>query len=155
MLRYTQPSSPIRDKYTNLPKGHKIEYLILVGEGNISLRRKGVEEPVYYFFHGNFPDVEFFALRRYIHVIEEGPEESIFDPTEALACQRSVIQPIYGTVIDNRISGINKEGNLYVLPSGKNTNPMVDNMAIIFPDGNTMDEDYDGAPENIPEQQHQ
>ena len=37
--------------------------------------------PVYYFFHGDFVGVGFFALRFYVHVVEEGPKECIFDPT--------------------------------------------------------------------------
>ena len=33
-----------------------------------------MEVPVYYFFRGDFPGVEFFALELYIHVLEMGPE---------------------------------------------------------------------------------
>ena len=29
-------------------------------------------------------------------MMEEVPEESLFGPTEFLACQRAVMQPIYG-----------------------------------------------------------
>ena len=50
---------------------------------------------VYYFYHDDFPGVEFFAARRYIHVMEEVPEESLFGPTEFLACQMAVMKPIY------------------------------------------------------------
>ena len=34
---------------------------------------KGVEVPVYYFFHGDFPGVYFFASQCCIHLIEEAP----------------------------------------------------------------------------------
>ena len=61
----------------NHPKGHKLENLVLVQESNISLRRKGVAAPVYYFFHGELPYVEFFSSRSYVGVTEEGPEENI------------------------------------------------------------------------------
>ena len=81
MSRYIHSSRPIREKYTNIPKGHKLEDLILVGESNMSLRRKGVTAPVYYFYRCDFPLVEFFAVRRYIHVMEEVPEEILFVPT--------------------------------------------------------------------------
>ena len=56
----------------NLPKEHKLESLVLVEESNMSLRRKGVEVPVYYFFHRDLPGVEFFASQHYIHVVDGG-----------------------------------------------------------------------------------
>ena len=52
-----------------------------------------MEVPVYYFFYGDFPDVELFASQRYIHVVEEGPTEFIFDHSEAPAFKRAVVQP--------------------------------------------------------------
>ena len=58
----------------NRPKGHKLEGLILVGERNMSLWRKEVELQVYYFFHGDYVSVDFFASRRYVHVVEEDHE---------------------------------------------------------------------------------
>ena len=78
-----------------------------------------MEVSVYYFFHGSFHDVEFFASKSYVHVKHEGPEESIFDPTEAQDCKRDVMQQIYITEEDNILDWINEEGNLLVLPSGK------------------------------------
>ena len=39
----------------------------------------GVDVPVYYFLHGYFLAVEFFSVRCYIHVVDEGPVECIFD----------------------------------------------------------------------------
>ena len=62
----------------NRPKGKNIEGLILVGEENRRLWRKGGETSVYHLSHGNLPDVDFFAAQHYIHVMEEGPEEIIF-----------------------------------------------------------------------------
>ena len=81
MSRYIHLSVTTRERYINLPKGHKLEGLILVGESNRTLQGKGVEVPVYYLFHGDLPDVELFALQSYINVVEEGPEECIFDNT--------------------------------------------------------------------------
>ena len=48
--RYSHYNGPIHKRYTNLPKGHKIEGFIFVGESNRSFCRKGVESPMYYFF---------------------------------------------------------------------------------------------------------
>ena len=44
-----------------------------------------MEVPLYYLFHVDLTDVEFFASRRYINVAEEGPEEGLFGPAEAPA----------------------------------------------------------------------
>ena len=81
----------------NLSKGHKIENLILVGGTNMRLRKKGMSSPVDYFFHGEFPDIQLFASLCYVYVMEWVPKESLFDPTEAQAYDRAVIEPILGT----------------------------------------------------------
>ena len=69
---------------------------------------KGVEVPVYYFFHGDFPDVEFFSLQHYIHVMEEITEECLFDHAEAPDCKRAAIQYVHGTEIENQINRSNE-----------------------------------------------
>ena len=51
------------------PKEHKLDNFILVGERNSILQRKGVVVPVYCFFYDNFPDVEYFSARLYIHLL--------------------------------------------------------------------------------------
>ena len=101
MSRYIRLSNTTRERYTSLPKGHKLEGLVLVGERNISLRRKGVEAPVYSYFYGYYPNVEFFATWHSIHVVEKGPGGCLFDPTEALDCERAVIQLICGRRANN------------------------------------------------------
>ena len=47
MSRFTQPSKPIREKYPNRPKYHKLEDLILIAESEISIRRGGGLAKVY------------------------------------------------------------------------------------------------------------
>ena len=61
MSRPIHPSRTIHEKYTNRPKGHKLEGFVLVGEGGRVLRRKGLITLLYYFFRAVFPDVDFFA----------------------------------------------------------------------------------------------
>ena len=48
-----------------------------------------------------FPDVELFVSQRYIIVVEEGPEECIFDHEEAPACEGAVMQQIRGKEAGN------------------------------------------------------
>ena len=69
MSRSIHPRGTIHERYKNIPQGNKLEGLILVGESNISLWKKGAEVPVYYFFHRDSVDVEFFASRDYIRVV--------------------------------------------------------------------------------------
>ena len=70
----------------------------------------------------------------------EGPEEFPFYPTEAPACKRDFVQPICGTEAENRFDGSDEEGNLPVLPSGKITNPMEDDIAVLCCIGITIDD---------------
>ena len=60
-----------------------------------------METPMYYLFHVDLPDVEFFNFQHYIHVVKEGPDECNFDPKEAPACKRFVMQPIHGMDTEN------------------------------------------------------
>ena len=142
-------------KNTNIPKGHKLEDFILVRESNKSLRRKGVTAPVYSFFHGDFPVVEFFFTCCYMHITDEGPDESLFGTTEFLACKMAVMQPIYGTEAENQIGRSDEENNMPVMSLGKNTNMTADHMDIFFCIIIKINDDNDPARENVPVQQQQ
>ena len=65
-------------------------------------------EPVYYVFRGESPGVEFFALWCYVCVMEEGPEEIIFDPAESTDCKISATQLIHDMEAENQIDRSNK-----------------------------------------------
>jgi hypothetical protein len=97
-------SKPIRDKYLNCPKGHKLENLTIIAEGNKNLGRGAGLARVYLFSHCNFPDVEFYAARQYFHITEEGPEDGLFnvDKWEAPGPRRWVDQ----TEVQARIGGV-------------------------------------------------
>ena len=60
--------------------------------------------------------LSYLTLGHYVHVPEEGPEESLFDLPKSLAWQRAAMQLIYGTEAENQINGSNEEGNMPVLP---------------------------------------
>ena len=57
----------------------------------------------------------------------------------------------HGTEPFNKICGSDKEGNLPVLPSGKITNPMEDDMDVLRCISIKIDDGNDPAPENLPE----
>ena len=56
-----------------------------------------MESQVNYFFHGDLPYADSPPSRRYIHVVEEGPEECPFDPAEAPDYKMDFMQQIHGT----------------------------------------------------------
>ena len=87
--------------------------------------------------------------------MEEGPEECLFDQTEAPDCERDIIQLIHGTEAEKKINGSDEEGNLPVLPSGQMMNTTEEDMAILCWIWIRIDDDNDPAPYNAPEQQDQ
>ena len=134
--------------------------------------------PVYSLFNGEFTDVELFASRCYVHLVEEGPEKCslmlssltrifmfmwfkrvlrsvFFNPKEAPACKRSIIKPIHGMWADNQIDRSEIEDNLSVLPSGKITIPTEYYMAALCCIGITIDDENYPAPDNAPKQEDQ
>ena len=73
MSRFIHPRKPIREKYPNCPKAHKLGDLILIAESEISIQRGGGLAKVYKCSHLKFPDVIFYAAKRYVHMTLEGP----------------------------------------------------------------------------------
>ena len=53
-----------------------------------------------------------------------------FDHAEALAYERSFMQPIHDAEEENQIDANDEEGNFTVLKSGKITNPTEEDMAV-------------------------
>jgi hypothetical protein len=80
MSRFVHPSKPLRDQYPNRPKNHKLEGIILLREEDKVVQRGTEPVPVFLFRHEDFPNKEFYFVRRFLHVTQEGPEASLFDP---------------------------------------------------------------------------
>ena len=78
MSKFVQPRKPICDKYLNLPKNHKLQGVVLVEEDVKFMRRGADAIPFFFFTHANFSYQQFYATNRYIHVTEEGKEDSLF-----------------------------------------------------------------------------
>ena len=80
---FVHPSKSIRDKYPNRPKNHKLHGVVLVEVDAKFVRRGANEIMVFVFTHFDFPAQKFYATKRYIHVTEEGEDESLFVLAEA------------------------------------------------------------------------
>ena len=78
MSNFVHPSRSIRHKYPNRPKNHKLEGVILV-EVDAKVVWRGADAIlVFVFTHFYFPDEQFYAANRYIHVTQEGEEDCLF-----------------------------------------------------------------------------
>ena len=78
MSEFVHPSRSIRHKYPNQLKNHKIEGVILVEVDAKVVRRGAHAILVFVFTHFDFPNEQFYAAKRYIHVTQEGEEDSLF-----------------------------------------------------------------------------
>ena len=78
IARSIHPSKPIREKYYNRLKSHKIENLVLIADAEKTIQRNSGVSNVYTFSHADFEGVEFYAARRYVHLKKEGREEDFF-----------------------------------------------------------------------------
>ena len=78
MSKFVHPSKPIRDKYPNRPKNHKLQGVVLE-EVDVKVVRWGANEIlVFVFTHFYFTDQQFYSAKQYIHVIKEGTEDILF-----------------------------------------------------------------------------
>ena len=84
MSKFFHPSNPILDKYPTRPKNHKLQGVVLV-EVDAKVVRQGANAILFFVFtHSDFTDQKIYAAKRYIHVAEEGEEDSLFVLAEAV-----------------------------------------------------------------------
>ena len=84
MSKSVHPSKSIRDKYHNRPKNYKLQGVALVEVEAKVVRRGAYANLVFAFTHFDFPDQQFYAAKRYIHVTGEVEENSLFVLEEAV-----------------------------------------------------------------------
>ena len=70
-MRYIHPSTPIREKYPNSPKTHKLENLVLIAEDEKKIRRNSGVSNVYTFYHADLEGVGFYTARLCVHFTKE------------------------------------------------------------------------------------
>ena len=68
--RFVQPSAPIRAKYNNRTRDYNMELVVLIRESVKVVRRGAAVVLVFSFSHPDFDDGEFYAAKRYIHVVQ-------------------------------------------------------------------------------------
>ena len=92
MSKLVHANRSILHKYPNRPKNYKLEGVILVEVDTKVVRRGANAILVFVFTHFDFTDEKFYAAKRYIHVAQEGEEDSLSVITEAFI-PVSVMEP--------------------------------------------------------------
>ena len=98
------------------------------------------------------PNQQFYAANRYIHVTEEGTEDSLFVLAEAVvpAADAGGIGAL-AVGGNNRTDGAEANDAPNLL-SGRTSNLRLEDMAELFRQGIAIDDDRNPAPDNIPRQ---
>jgi hypothetical protein len=143
-LSLVHPSKPIRDKYVNREKGHKLENLKIIALQEKVVRRGTAATKVYVFLHDDFPDEEFYACTRYVHLTQEGPEDGYFAEEEAVAAPARVACQVQAN------TGRTDDVDEVNIPFARNSNLAADDMAELWRQRITIDDDNDPVPGNIP-----
>ena len=107
---------------------------------------------VFVFTHFDFPDEQLYAAKRYIHVIQEGEEDSLFVLAEAVipAVSAGTIGPLTFDQT-NRADGA-EANDAPILLSGRTSNLRSEDIVELLCQGISIDDDKNPAPENVPQQ---
>ena len=99
-----------------------------------------------------FPDQKFYAAKLYIHLKEEGEEESLFVLAEAVipAASAGGIGPL---AVDGKNRADGAEANdAPILLSGRTSNIRLEDMVELLCQGISIDDGNEPTPENVPRQ---
>ena len=150
MSKFVRPSRSIRHKYSNWPKNHKLEGVILV-EVDAKVMQQGADAIlVFVFTHFDFPEEQLYAAKRYIHVTQEGEEVSLSLLEEYFipAVSSGAIGPL---TFDQTNRADGAEGNdAPILLSVRTSNLRSEDMVELCRQGISIDGDNNPAPENVP-----
>ena len=122
---------------------------MLMAEAEKTIRRNSGVSNVYTFSHADFESVEFYAVRRYVHLTKEGREEAFFVSEEEKEDDDVLPVSELPLLVEQRVGGV-VISDLPCLASGRNSNLTSDYMADIRRQGVAVDDDNDPTPENIP-----
>ena len=150
MSKFVHPSKSIRHNYPNRPKNHKLQGVILV-EVDANILRQGANAIlVFVFIHLVFSDKQFYAAKRYIHVTQEGEEDSLFVLAEAIIPTVSA-----GSIVPLTFDQTNRDDGAEakdapILLSGRTSNLRSEDMVELCRQGTSINNDNDPAPKNVP-----
>ena len=126
-----------------------MEFVVLRRESVKVVRRGAAAVPVFFLSYPDFDDGEFYAVKIYIHVVQEGAEEYLFGvPVTSMSRAR---QSVSARVNEERVEGGNIATGLPSIFSGRRGNLNDDDMNKIREPGFDVDDDNLPNPENVPE----
>ena len=104
----------------------------------------------FFFTHFNFPNQQFYAAKRYIHVTEEGEEDSLFVLSGAVtpSVSAGVIGPL--AVKENNRADGTEVNAAPILLSVRMQNLGLEDMVDLCRQGIAINDDKNPAPENVP-----
>ena len=149
MSKFVHSSRSIRHKYPNRPKNHNLQGVILV-EVDAKVVWRGADAiMVFVFTHFDFPDEQFYAAKRYIHVTQEGKDDSLFVLVESFipAVSAGSIGPLKFDKT-NHANG-EEENDAPILLSVRTSNLRSEDMVELRRQGISIDNDNNPAPENV------
>ena len=115
--------------------------------------RRGADAIMFYVFtHSDFPDKQFYTAKRYIHVTQEGEDDSLFVLAESIipAVSAVAIGPL---AFDQTNRADDAEANYApTLLSGRKSNLRLEDMVELRRKEISIDDDNYPAPENVPRQ---
>lgn len=81
LARFLHPSLPIRERFPNNFKKHRIDGLSIVGQDLHRVVRRGAKPVLAYEFENiNFPGTRFVAAARFANIDNESPKDGLFAP---------------------------------------------------------------------------
>ena len=121
-----QPSAPIRAKYINQTKYHKMELVDLIRDSVKVVRRGAAVVPFFSSHILILTNGEFYAAKRYIHVVQEGSNKYLFDvPVPSV---KHAHQYVSARVSKELVEGENIAKDLPSILSGRRGNLNNDDM---------------------------
>ena len=107
-----------------------MELVVLIRESAKVVCIGAAAVPVFFSLHPVFDDDEFYTTERYIHVVQEGAEEYLFDVT--VPSVRCACQSISARVNEERVEGNNIVTYLPSILSGRRGNLNDDDMNVLI-----------------------
>ena len=115
--------------------------------------RQGADAILFFVFtHFDFPEEQLYAAKRYIHLTQEGEEDSLFVLAEDVipAVSAGAIGPLTFDQT-NRADGV-EANDASILLSVRTSNLRLEDMVELRSQGISIDDDNNPAPENVPRQ---
>ena len=140
LLSYLHPSAKIDELFPNRIAGQCLDYLVAVRTDIVT--RSGNTFLAVFFRSQSIPGVELHASKRYVKVVQEGPQEHFWN------VETPPNSPTHAIV--NSLPGENPEGDTVEDYTFTRTGDRREDIAQVRAQGLEVDDDNEPAPENVP-----